>query len=271
MNSRELKRKLTDQLSQLYSPNEASKLSSILLFYTFGISQAKIVAGVEVDESALEAHLQRLMKFEPIEYIFEQAVFLGEPLYVNPSVLIPRPETEELVQLLYHLAKPKSILDICTGSGCIAKGLAGGFPQAQIQAWDISPKALEVAQKNLPNWVTIKEIDFLKPELWPHESFELVVSNPPYVTIQDREKMAENVLRYEPHLALFAPGEDDLIFYRKLALFAQSHLAPNGTMGMEINESKAAEVLEIFQQSGFSPKLYQDINGKDRFVVLKKN
>ncbi len=270
MNSSELRRKLSGILSEKYNSAEASKLAVLLIHHTFGLTQAKIVAGVEVDESKTEPFLERLLRYEPIEYIFEQAVFLGDNLYVNSNVLIPRPETEELVLLLYGLVKPASIVDIGTGSGCIAKGLAAGFAQAAIEAWDISPKALEVAKKNVPERVVLREIDFLDQVQWPEKLFDLVVSNPPYVTQSDKSQMAANVLDYEPHLALFAPGTDDLIFYRKLAVFAQKHLATGGVMGLEINESKGQQVLTIFREKGFEPTLRKDINGKDRFVTVRK-
>ena len=221
--------------------------------------------------------LEDLKRQRPIQHIIGYTDFCGCRISVTPDVLIPRPETEEIVQwLISHFTSYLSslpILDLCTGSGCIAIALKKAFPSAEVTAIDISPAALDVARKNAEdNGVSIRflQADILdeRQHLTPR-TFQLIVSNPPYVRHSERAAMAANVLDYEPSLALFVPDEDPLLFYRAIARFARQHLAPTGLVALEINEALASDTCSLLRQQGFLPKVYTDFRGKERFISAR--
>lgn len=219
--------------------------------------------------------LERIMKNEPIQYIFEEAFFYGYNYYVNSSVLVPRQETEQLVEAIenqYDKNSSLQILDICTGSGCIAITLSKIFANANITALDIDAKALEVAKKNniiLNANVNFQEKDILKETL--NEKYDLIVSNPPYVRYQEKNEMKPNVLDYEPHIALFVPNDDVFVFYERISQLAKEHLNLNGWLFFEINQYLGEETKELIISFGFSNvEIIQDFRGNDRIIKGQK-
>jgi len=215
----------------------------------------------------------RLKKHEPIQYILGETEFYGLPFYAVPGVLIPRPETEELVQWIIHenqLASP-AILDIGTGTGCIAISLAKNIPNATVLACDVSPICMETAQRNAQlNLVncTVIEYDILNnsPE-YTFPELDIVVSNPPYVRETEKSVMEKNVLEFEPGLALFVADDEPLVFYKRIADFAMLHLRSGGRLYFEINEAFGNACSEMLREQGFSGiRLKKDINGKDRMI-----
>ena len=221
--------------------------------------------------------IERLNKNEPIQHIIGSANFCGLDFRVSPSVLIPRPETEELVRLIVKDfsddEKKINIVDIGTGSGCIAIVLDRFLPHAKVSGWDVSDEAISVAKDNarqLLSEATFEKNDILQ-ELDSIQKFDCIVSNPPYITYQEAFAMQPNVLRFEPHLALFVEDNDPLLFYHAIANFSLSALKPDGACYVEINEHFGETTLQLFINKGFkSVVLLQDIHGKDRFVKAQK-
>ena len=219
--------------------------------------------------------LAQLHKEIPIQYILGNAHFFGLVFEVNDHVLIPRPETEELVQWILNVAPsgPIRILDIGTGSGCIAVTLAKHLPDAGVFAIDISSSALQMASRNaIQNGarVTFIEKDILATENLD-ASFDVIVSNPPYVRELEKAEIKPNVLANEPHLALFVPDDDALLFYRKIAELALKNLSANGSLFFEINQYLAKETMDMLEQMGFGYlELRQDIYGNDRMVLARR-
>lgn len=224
------------------------------------------------ERSLFDSALHQLEKFVPIQYILGETEFYGLHFKVGPGVLIPRPETEELVDLIIKQAPNDeiSILDIGTGSGCIAVSLAKFLPQAKVTALDVSQDALAIARQNAAQngvEVSFVEKDILTTDTL-HQNFDIMVSNPPYVLNIEKQKMQPNVLEHEPHTALFVPDNDPLLFYRKIAQLAQKHLNPNGKLYFEINEAFGNETVELLESLGFkNVVLKKDFFGKDRVVV----
>lgn len=224
-----------------------------------------------------ETVLSKLKLQQPIQYIIGETEFFGLPFFVNENTLIPRPETEELVEWIVKNPKIESlaalnILDIGTGSGCIAIALAKNIPNGNIYAIDVSEKAIETARKNAKkNDVDVQfllqnilEIDNL------NKQFDIIVSNPPYVRHLEKTEISKNVLDYEPHLALFVENEDALLFYRKIGQLAQKNLSENGQLYFEINQYLGKETVELLQNLGFKNiQLKQDIYGNDRMICCK--
>lgn len=218
--------------------------------------------------------IKDLKHCRPIQHILGKADFCGMTLTVNENVLIPRPETEGIVELAKDKCRyPKRILDLCTGSGCIAIALAKVFPDAEIIAVDISEKAIEVARQNAWNQgveIEFVQADILSDDLAELPLFDLIVSNPPYVREQEKADMQPNVLDYEPHLALFVPNDDPLLFYRRIAEIAHKHLVTNGLLIVEINENLGEETAGLLRANGFETTLHNDFKGKTRFVVGRR-
>lgn len=220
------------------------------------------------------AVLDRLKLSEPIQYIFGETLFYGLPFTVNRDTLIPRPETEELVSWILEdrleiTSSQVSVLDIGTGSGCIAITLAKHWENASVRAWDISEEALVVAQKNaLLNKVKIdfEPVNILTIEDTSHR-FDIIVSNPPYVRELEKTKMQKNVLDYEPHTALFVSNLDPLLFYRKIAALAKKALATKGLLFFEINEYLGEALVQLLEEEGYTDiMLKKDFFGKDRMI-----
>lgn len=223
---------------------------------------------------SFEHALERLVQHEPLQYILGVTEFMGCPIEVAPEVLIPRPETEELVgwmlEDIKQRAAPKiQILDIGTGSGCIAIALAKHVPQAEVFAVDISTKALEIAQKNAQlNGVKIHFIEGnILDVITLNKTFDIIVSNPPYITPAEKSLMKANVLDYEPHGALFVPENQPLLFYEAICRLATAHLSPAGQLYLEINEAYGRQIIDLLTSYGYLHyTLKKDLYGKDRMV-----
>ncbi len=223
----------------------------------------------------LRTDLQKLQSGMPLQYVTNIAWFAGEAYYVDESVLIPRPETEELVYLIkeeVELRSDSNVLDICCGSGCILISLAKLFKLNQVYGCDISLDALAVAKKNATInavnlnlfWTDVLEDGF---ENNSEIKYDLIVSNPPYITSVEGQSMTDSVLNFEPHLALFAPDDDPIRFYRKIALFAKQHLNPGGSLWFEVNKLYGVEVERLLRGLGFAETMAQeDMSGNLRFV-----
>jgi release factor glutamine methyltransferase len=227
---------------------------------------------IQEEQEAFNNYINQLKKGIPVQYVLGEADFYQLKFKVNEHVLIPRPETEELVYLILQDAKinqPKSIIDIGTGSGCIPIALKKHLPNTAINAIDISENAIAVAKENaLKNKV---EIDFtiadaLHLESKNFQKFDVIVSNPPYIALSEMEDMEANVTKHEPHLALFVEDENPLIFYQKIADFALTNLQQNGVLYFEINQALAQETQELLEQIGFITEIIKDINQNDRMI-----
>ncbi|TKB97561.1 peptide chain release factor N(5)-glutamine methyltransferase [Pedobacter cryophilus] len=223
------------------------------------------------DKAAFEEKIQKLLLQIPIQYVLEEADFYGLKFKVNSSVLIPRPETEELVHLIIknHKNQSLNILDIGTGSGCIPISLQRNLPLAHISAIDISEDALKVAKQNAQ--LNRVEVSFLKDDALNlltsnYPVFDVIVSNPPYIAISEKSDMENTVIAYEPHLALFVSDENPLIFYDRIADFALTNLNKQGFLYFEINQALAEETKILLEQKGFKAQIIKDINNNDRMI-----
>jgi len=269
---------LWHRLTPLYETSEAKAIIRWVLDVRFGLSMADVLCGKvsELSVSApkeLEDILQRLEKGEPVQYVIGVTEFYGRQFHVEPGVLIPRPETEELCRWIVEESGDKScILDIGTGSGCIAITLAMEMPKAEVTAWDISDEALLIAQKNaktLSVGVRFERQDILDSP--PDACYDLIVSNPPYIQPKESDGMAKNVLDYEPHQALFTPDDQPVIFYQRIGDYAWLHLKQGGALYFELNPLTADEVSNYLQHLGFSEiEIRQDQFGKQRFLKATK-
>ena len=270
---------LWHRLTPLYETSEAKAIIRWVLDVRFGLSMAEILCG-KVDELSannqkeLETILQRLEKGEPVQYIIGVADFCGRQFHVAPGVLIPRPETEELCRWITQgdASSVLSVLDIGTGSGCIAITLALEMPEAKVTAWDISDEALSIAQENaqvLGANVCFERQDILN--IPPDSCYDLIVSNPPYIQPKESDGMAKNVLDYEPHQALFTPDDQPVIFYQRIGDYAWQHLKTGGVLYFELNPLTAHEVSDYLHHLGFSEiKIRLDQFDKQRFLKATK-
>jgi release factor glutamine methyltransferase len=272
------KQLLIQKLSNLYDAAEVGLLYALILNHFFDFSYTDIIFKSktvlpEADFDRIVEVANRLAQNEPIQYILGSARFYDMQLKVNQSVLIPRGETEELIRLVEN-ENPDcegSIMDICTGSGCIALALKKRFPLASVLGCDISDDALDVAEENAEAnnlEVVFFKGDVLKTNLTSYiQDVDIVVSNPPYVREVEKQQMKANVLDFEPHLALFVPDDQPLLFYLVIAIQAVNLLAKGGKLYFEINEAYGNEVAELMREQGFGQvEIIKDIHGKDRFV-----
>jgi release factor glutamine methyltransferase len=272
INSKTLFQQLTQQIHLAEDPDEIKSILYLLFEKEFGLRRTDILAEKEIsfiDQERMGTLVQRINSEEPIQYILEEAEFYSRKFCVNSSVLIPRPETELIIQLAKaERMRPSSILDIGTGSGCIAITLALEFPRCHVHALDVSNKALTIARTNaetLNAVVHFFESDILKQTI-ALSNVDLIVSNPPYVMEKERIQMSRNVVAYEPELALFVPDSEPLVFYKAIALKGEQLLRPKGIVLVEINEKLGEETNHLFQQAGYTAKIVTDINGKDRVI-----
>ncbi len=281
MTIQNLKKYFTEELQDLYPQTEIDSFLSILVAFKLYLKRIDLALNPnqnisDKDVEFFREALERLRNQEPIQYILGNTEFFGLLFKVDKSVLIPRPETEELVSLILKTAKSQKpiadgykILDLGTGSGCIAIALARHLPKAEVWALDISKEALNIAQQNADlNEVAINfvEADILNLKTL-HTKFDIIVSNPPYVKQNEKSLMKPNVLNYEPHLALFVSDDNSLIFYDKIATFAKTNLKPNGTLFFEINQYLGNELTQLLKQKGFiNIELRQDLYEVDRIV-----
>lgn len=267
-------------LAGIFSVAEIRSFTKIIFTEVFHLKMLDVYMGKDINLSAnqlkeLDEILARLKKHEPIQYVLGFTEFYGLTFQVTPSVLIPRPETEELVSLIIeeNFGSPIRILDIGTGSGCIAITLSRNLPQAQVCSWDVSAEALQVARENnqrLEASVVFRQVNVLDYQ-FGDEQFDVIVSNPPYVTLSEKSEMEANVLQWEPHLALFVPDEDPLLFYRKIAEMGLQMLAAGGKLYFEINQAFGTETADLLLALGYCEvKVIKDISGRDRIVKAIK-
>lgn len=271
---------IKNELSHIYSQGEISTLTQLILEVKLNISVVESLTYKHNDLSDAQLNIineiiERLKSKEPIQYILGETQFFELNFMVNEHVLIPRPETEELVEWIIEDVNEKSInlLDIGTGSGCIAISLAKKLPLAKIYGWDISPDALKVAKTNaIENNVEVKfEINDILNTYKTDKSFDVIVSNPPYITNSEKELMNSTVLDFEPHIALFVPDSSPLIFYERIADFALNSLNKGGTLYFEINQENAQKTSAMLLRKGFSEvELRKDLSGNDRMIKAKK-
>ena len=266
------------ELSSLYDASEIESLTLLILSEILETNKAKLKAFPEQELTPEQTDrttkvLSRLKTGEPVQYILGYTEFYGLPLKVNPSVLIPRPETEELVEWVLNSGQLTvgSILDIGTGSGCIAISLKKNLTDAQVSAIDISTGALETARENAK--VNEVKVDFINADILNlkseivHPKFEIIISNPPYVTLEDKKQMHTNVTDFEPHTALFVPENDPLIFYKAIVDFASGHLEKGGLLFFEINENHGEQLVELLSHKSFiNIELRKDMSGRDRMI-----
>lgn len=286
MKLKDIQNKFHQELDALYANEEVDSFFYMLIESFYNVTRLQLAMDSEysiVSEDKILDALKLLKSQKPIQYILGETEFYGLPFKVNEHTLIPRPETEELVEwILKHqsIEDKINILDIGTGSGCIAISLAKHLPQAKVYALDISKEALKIAKQNAnlnEVIVTFLEADILKPKVnWNLEfkslEFDIIVSNPPYIREQEKELMKPNVLENEPHLALFVNNENPLIFYQTITQFAIKNLRKNGMLLFEINEYLGNDMIQLLNQNNFKNiELKQDIFKKDRMIKGVKN
>lgn len=267
-------------LRDYYPDSEVTAMTKLLLTQVFGMSVTELYAGKDSSFSAdekqqLDNILFRLQKYEPLQYIIGIETFCGLECEVNRHVLIPRPETAELVHWIEqeNPAFRGRILDIGTGSGCIAISLAKHLPEAEVTAWDISAEALEVARHNSQrNNVEIKLMHQDVLQATPsEEKFHLIVSNPPYITEREKADMEANVLEWEPETALFVPDSHPLLFYQKIAELGTDMLHPKGKLYFEINREYGNETIDMLKELGYRHiELRKDMAQNDRMIRAER-
>lgn len=278
---------LITALDGLYENREAATMAGMVMEFITGKSkmdrwlQKNEPLSIE-DLKRLEKYSKELLTGKPVQYVLGLAWFAGMCLAVNEHTLIPRPETEELVNLCASWAAtnnihdaPLKIVEVGTGSGCIAIALLKKLPNAQITAVDISTEAIKVASANAianNTSITFKTLDFLDESIWSElGSFDIIISNPPYIADIEKESMAGHVLNFEPHTALFVRDNDPLIFYSALANFGNKYLHKEGAVFVEINQALGLQTQDVFEQNNYNTLLKKDLFENDRMMVATKN
>ncbi len=280
MTAKEQYKLFLHQLQTMYNQHEADVITSRVFESIAGISKFDFIknAGLQlppVKAAALEKAMAALLTGKPMQYVLGEAWFYSMKLKVNEQVLIPRPETEELVQLVLaevHTNNPSaSVLDIGTGSGCIAIAIKKNSPLINVTAIDVSESALAIAMENAAGQhatIQFAQSDFVDENCWKAlGGFDIIVSNPPYIPLNEKANMDLNVTAYEPHQALFVPDDNPLLFYKKIAGFAESHLHKKGKIFMEVHESFAEAVANLFMPIFTNTIIKKDIFGKQRMIV----
>lgn len=277
---------ISKAIQPLYDEREAQNIAHMILEHITDLS--KLDRMLHKDEELTPAQFTQLqdaakalLNGQPVHYVIGRNWFYGMKFFVNEHVLIPRPETEELVEWVVREAKAGTnktprIIDIGTGSGCIPIALKKELPDAQVQAIDISPEALDVAKQNAvaqETEVRFEQIDALDPAATAAlPTFDFIVSNPPYILESEKAGMMEQVAKFEPSIALFVPDNDGLLFYRAIGKMAQEKLVPGGKLFFEINEALGAETLELLIDLGFDQVMMkQDLYGRDRMIMAIKD
>jgi release factor glutamine methyltransferase len=276
-----------NQLKAVYDDREAENISDWIFENVTGLKRWERRGNRnkelnETDSEKLKKYLDELLKHKPVQYVLNEAWFYKRKFYVNENVLIPRPETEELVEWIVKdeknnadgNSKQTNIIDIGTGSGCIPVSLKKELPEANVTAIDVSEKALVVSKKNakkLNALIDFFQIDFLKEDEWKAlPQIDIIVSNPPYIPINEKEILAKNVIDFEPEIALFVENNDPFIFYKAIAKFAKCHLKEKGRIYVEVHEEYAKQVKIIFENAGLISEIKKDIYGKERMVKAVK-
>lgn len=273
---------LCKQLGKIYSDTEAAAIAHEIMEFVTG--KGRLQRLVEKDnhlderqQSLYDNAIVRLLNGEPLQYITGVQWFFGKPFQVNTSVLIPRPETEELVQWVIDEWQDKNdltILDIGTGSGCIPISLKLKLPAASIAAIDVSKSALTVALQNAQQHqaeIFFLEMDFLKEDQWEKlGQFDIIASNPPYIPEQELDTLERNVRDFEPEIALFVPDTDALLFYRHIARFAKEHLSPDGAVYCELHRDYAQATQAMFEAMSYKTTLRKDMHGNDRMLRAER-
>ena len=279
---KELYSNLFDQIiPNIKDKHESDILVKMLLKKYLNIDLTNLIINPEiklnfVQKNSLNKAINRLNKNEPIQYILEETEFYGYNFYINKDVLIPRPETEELVDIFLKEINNANlkILDLCTGSGCIAITLDKKLKNAEIYGIDVSKKALKVAKKNadqLKSKAKFLELDILK-QIPKVNDIDIIISNPPYILKKEKKLMHDRVLKYEPEIALFVDTNNPLIFYEKIIFIAKNVLNKKGKIYLEINESLGQKVKELFEKNKFMKiKLVKDFNNKERYISANKS
>lgn len=269
------------QLQSLYSLEEAGIVAGWVWEQRLGLNRMDILKNpgqllTGGQQAMLETALQQLLSHQPVQYVIGETWFYNLKFMVNEQVLIPRPETEELVKWIADDEQKSnrkiSIIDIGTGSGCIAVALKKQLPAAAVTAVDISTGALTVATQNAA--INQTKIDFIQANIlnskgWEQFAvFDIIVSNPPYIPAREKDSMDKNVIAFEPGAALFVPDESPLLFYEAIAAFAQTHLKPGGKIYLEVHQDHAIETAAIFEAPGRQVEIKKDINGNERMVKI---
>ena len=272
------------QLTSIYERREAANITDWVFENITGLKRLErsLNRNAELGKDSIQKLnlcLHELLKHRPVQYVLNEAWFYKMKFYVNENVLIPRPETEELVEwvvLDIHSTMNNAqreefrIIDVGTGSGCIAVSIKRELQNVEVTAIDVSEEALKIANKNaeaLQAKINLLQVDFLNESLWsPLGVYDVIVSNPPYIPQKEKEKLSKNVADFEPHLALFIDDNDPFIFYKRIAKFAQSHLKPNGKIYVEIHEDYSKEVEKIFSAQNLKTEIRPDIYGKKRMI-----
>lgn len=278
---KELYRNFLLQLQKIYSLDEATNITDWVFEKTASLKRTDIIKNpnkviTPVADQLIQGKLQELLTHKPVQYVLGEAWFYHMKLKVNEDVLIPRPETEELVEQLIKDRKSRltdpAILDIGTGSGCIPIAIKKYLPAAIISGMDISEKAIALAKENavLHNaHINFFHLDFLNEKNWYSlPMFDIIISNPPYIPLKEKEKLDKNVTSFEPHLALFVPDNSPLIFYEKIAAFGKTNLLPKGMIYLETHEDLAKEVASLFMKDYQTVMIKKDTYGKERMVLV---
>lgn len=280
----DIKKESVARLSGVYPVLEAESMVNLLIRHYLGMTRTdqqlnKEHRILESEMLLFQKAMKRLLAREPLQYVLGSVDFYGLTLDVGPEVLIPRPETEQLVDLIVkeNLPEKAAVLDVGTGSGCIALALKQARKNWQVTGVDISPAALALARKNAGQTglaVDFKQCNVLDTVMCRQVvsgAFQVVVSNPPYVLESEKNKMADNVLKYEPAQALFVPDDDPLLFYRKIRNLADVSLQAGGLLYFELNEQQAGETARLFRSPHYGkPQLITDFRGKERFLRVRK-
>jgi release factor glutamine methyltransferase len=284
MKIKEAIQNIKSSLKNIYDEREAGNIAIRLIEHFLNIPKVKIISSYDDNiagnlEIKISDALKELETYKPIQYVVGYTMFLENKIKVNENVLIPRPETEELVQLIIQdhkrIKQKIKILDIGTGCGCIAIALKKGLPDSVVHAADISEAALSAGRENAKDndaEIVFHHFDILNNATWPSmQEFDLIVSNPPYVRESEKVLMKKNVLNFEPPLSLFVPDDDPLKLYNAIAVYSENFLKNDGTIYFEINEALAAETAEIFEKRKYSCICIKtDLKGKQRFLTCKK-
>lgn len=281
MTIKELYRNFLVQLQKTYKLSEATAITNWVFEKMLSLKRTDIIKTpakpiTPAAEKLVQDALHQLLQHRPVQYVLGEAWFYNMKFRVNDRVLIPRPETEELVEQLIKDRKSKltnpSILDIGTGSGCIPIAIKKNLPASVVTGIDISVEALSVAGENAVmhnTHIVFKQMDFLDEEQWSSlPMYDIIISNPPYIPLNEKEKLNKNVTSYEPHLALFVPDKKPLLFYEKIAAFGTVNLKPAGRIYLETHEDLAAGVAALFRKDYETVVVKKDISGKERMVFI---